>query len=477
MRRTKIIASLGPATDNPQVLQQLFEAGVDIVRLNFSHADHEAMRERVKQIREVASAGNHIIAIMGDLQGPKIRIQRFSQGSIQLSHGDEFCLDASLGETDGNQDAVGIAYKELVDDVKPSDILLLNDGLIELEVSKVEGQKIHTKVIKGGELSDRKGLNRKGGGISASALTDQDKEDIKLAAELDLDYMAVSFVRDAADVNYARSLIREAGSKAGIISKIERTEAVENLIEILDSSDAVMVARGDLGVEIGDAELPVVQKHIIKTARKRDCVVITATQMMESMIYNPVPTRAEVMDVANAVIDGTDAVMLSGETSVGKYPVETVQSMSEVCAGAEKHLNNLRSKSELNHDFNNVDEAIAMAAMYTANHLHVKAIVSLTESGSTARWLSRVSSGLPILALTRHPATTRKVKMYRGVYPVHYDVVHKQSRSILGDALEFLKNTGKVEPGDLVVMTRGDLSGVAGGTNTLKILQVPSFSL
>jgi len=442
MRRTKIVASLGPATDSPEVLAELFKAGVDIVRLNFSHADHDAMRKRVALVRSVAEETQHIVALMGDLQGPKIRVQYFKEGSIQLEEGADFYLDAELGDHDGDIHGVGLAYKELANDVEQGDVLLLNDGLIELHVSHKVGSRIHTKVVKGGTLSDKKGLNRKGGGISAAALTEQDKLDIKLAAELDLDYMAVSFVRDAADVEYARKLIRTAGSKAGVIAKIERTEAVNNLSEIVDASEAVMVARGDLGVEIGDAELPVVQKHIIKTARKQDCVVITATQMMESMIVNPVPTRAEVMDVANAVIDGSDAVMLSGETSVGKYPVATVASMARVCEGAEKHLGTLRTKHAVNHDFSDVDEAIAMAAMFTADFLHVKAIVSLTESGSTARWLSRVSSGIPILAMTRHKATTRKVKLYRGVYPVEYDVKHKQSKSILGDALEFLKQTG-----------------------------------
>lgn len=475
MRRTKIVASLGPATDSPDVLKRLFEAGVDVARMNFSHADHTAMRERVALVRRVAKEGNFIVAIMGDLQGPKIRVQRFRDGKVQLEDGAAFFLDASLGESDGDVNGVGLAYKELVNDVGADDILLLNDGLIELKVTGIEGSRIHTQVVKGGELSDKKGLNRKGGGISASALTEQDKLDIKLAAELDLDYMAVSFVRDAADVEYARGLLKEAGSNAGIVAKIERTEAVENLTEIVETSEAVMVARGDLGVEIGDAELPVVQKHIIKTARKKDCVVITATQMMESMITNPVPTRAEVMDVANAVIDGSDAVMLSGETSVGKYPVETVEAMARVCVGAERHLNTLRSSEKLGRQFKHVDEAIAMAAMFTANNLNVKAIVSLTESGTTALWLSRVSSGIPILALTRHEETTRKVKLYRGVYPVSYDVKHKRSRSILGDALEFVKHTGMVEPGDLVVMTRGDLSGIAGGTNTMKILEVPDF--
>jgi len=409
---------------------------------------------------------------MGDLQGPKIRVQKFKQGSVELTIGEDFFLDSTLDANAGDINGVGITYDGLVDDVVMGDILLLNDGLIELQVSNIDGFRIHTKVITGGTLSDKKGLNKKGGGLSAAALTDQDKLDIKLAAELELDYMAVSFVRDAADVEHARSLLKEAGSNAGIVAKIERTDAVDNLEGILKVSDAAMVARGDLGVETGDAELPVVQKYIIKKARELSCVVITATQMMESMVSNPSPTRAEVMDVANAVIDGSDAVMLSGETAVGKYPVETVTSMANVCVGAEKHMKAIRSKHRLNQDFNRVDEAIAMATMYTANHLHVKAIVSLTESGSTALWLSRISSGIPILALTRHEKTRRKVKMYRGVYPVSYDVVRSESNSVLEDALNYLKKKGRVATGDIVVMTRGDISGITGGTNTMKILRV-----
>jgi len=472
MRRTKIVASLGPATDKAEVLERLFVAGVDVIRLNFSHAGHAETRKRVELVRSVAKAGGHDIALMGDLQGPKIRINKFIDGYIELAKGDKFFLDHTFPDEEGTKEGVGIAYQGLADDVSVGDTLLLNDGLINLLVKNIEGTRIHTEVVLGGTLSNKKGLNLKGGGLSAEALTEQDKKDIVLAAELELDYVAVSFVRDGADVNYARDLLQAAGSEAGIVAKIERTEAVEKLTSILEVSEAVMVARGDLGVEIGDAELPVVQKHIISQARLHNRIVITATQMMESMITNPMPTRAEVMDVANAVIDGSDAVMLSGETAVGKYPVETVESMANVCVGAERHLNTVRSKHRLNEDFTRMDEAIAMAAMYTANHLHVKAIVSLTESGSTALWLSRISSGIPILALTRHEKTRRKVKMYRGVYPIAYDVLKKTSNHVLENALAFLNKLGTVEEGDLVVMTRGDLSGISGGTNTMKILKV-----
>ncbi len=476
MRRTKIVASLGPATDSAEVLERLFVAGVDVIRLNFSHADHAETRKRVELIRKIEKAGGHDVALMGDLQGPKIRINKFVNGFVELAKGSEFFLDHTFPENGGTIEGVGIAYEGLANDVEAGDTLLLNDGMINLIVKNIDGTRINTEVVLGGTLSDKKGLNLKGGGLSAEALTEQDKKDIILAAELELDYVAVSFVRDGADVDYARELLEAAGSKAGIVAKIERTEAVEKLTSILEVSDAVMVARGDLGVEIGDAELPVVQKHIIREARKHNRIVITATQMMESMITNPMPTRAEVMDVANAVIDGSDAVMLSGETAVGKYPVETVESMSNVCEGAERHLNTVRSKHRLNEEFTRIDEAIAMAAMYTANHLNVKAIVALTETGSTALWLSRISTGIPILALTRHDKTRRKVKMYRGVYPVAYDTLKKTSNHMLEDALSFLSKLGSVEPGDLVVMTRGDLSGITGGTNTMKILKVSAKS-
>jgi len=447
---------------------------LDVIRLNFSHAGPVETRKRVELVRKVAKAGGHDIALMGDLQGPKIRINKFVDGFVELAKGDEFFLDHTFPENGGTKQGVGIAYQNLASDVKSGDTLLLNDGMINLLVKNIDGTRINTEVVLGGTLSNKKGLNLKGGGLSADALTDEDKENIILAAELELDYVAVSFVRDGADVTYARDLLESAGSKAGIVSKIERTEAVEKLTSILEVSDAVMVARGDLGVEIGDAELPVVQKHIISQARLHNRIVITATQMMESMITNPMPTRAEVMDVANAVIDGSDAVMLSGETAVGKYPVETVESMSRVCEGAERHLNSLRSKHRLNEDFARIDEAIAMATMYTANHLNVKAIVSLTESGSTSLWLSRISSGIPILALTRHEKTRRKVKMYRGVYPVSYDVLRKEGGHILEDALLFLKEKGLVDTDDVVVMTRGDITGIQGGTNTMKILKVLS---
>jgi pyruvate kinase len=352
--------------------------------------------------------------------------------------------------------------------------LLLNDGQIALEVTAVDGPRIATRVIVGGELSDNKGINKQGGGLSAGALTDKDRIDIKLAAELGVDYLAVSFARDGSDMDEARRLLRSEGGHGQLVAKIERSEAIVNLDRIIQASDAVMVARGDLGVEVGYAELTGLQKHIISATRKRNRAVITATQMMESMIHNPIPTRAEVSDVANAVMDGTDAVMLSGESAVGKYPVKAVQAMSQVILGAEKYES---SHSPIRHRsdgglFEKTDEAIAMAVMYTANHLKVKAIVALTESGSTPLWMSRIRTDIPIYAFTRHEATSRRVMLYRGVYPVTFDITHTDAQAVYSDIFRLMLAKKMVEAGDRIILTKGELSGVSGKTNSMKILEV-----
>ena len=476
-RRTKIVATLGPATDDPKALDKLIEAGVDVVRLNFSHGSAEEHTERAETVRNRARAHGRQVGVLADLQGPKIRIDCFKDGPIELAEGDAFILDATCGKHDGNQERVGIAYKELPQDVKRGDNLLLDDGRMVLWVDEVNGAEIHCKVKVGGKLSDKKGINRQGGGLSAPALTDKDKEDIKTAAALEADYVAISFPRSAADVELARELVVAAGGKCGIIAKIERTEALDVLDEIIMASDAVMVARGDLGVEIGDAALPQVQKDIIKRARSLNRVVITATQMMESMIENQIPTRAEVFDVANAVLDGTDAVMLSAETAMGKYPDLAVSAMDRVCREAEKADVAKRSDHRIDTSFEFVDEAIAMATMYSANHLGVKAIASLTESGSTPLWMSRISSGIPIYALTNHVGTRRKVTLYRGVYPISFDTDTKDHAVVNREAVDELKRRGVVRDGDLVILTKGDLMGVLGGTNAMKIVRVGDETL
>jgi pyruvate kinase len=471
-RRTKIVATLGPATSTAAVLERLIDAGADVLRLNFSHGTRDEQLNLVTEVRAITKKLNKDVALLGDLQGPKIRIDRFRAGSVRLVNGAPFALDANLGTDEGDEHAVGIAYKDLPADVYPGDVLLLADGQIVLSVQAVHGARIECRVEIGGALSNNKGINRQGGGLSAKALTDKDRADIRTAAELGLDYLAVSFPREAADIDEARRLMREAGGAALLVAKIERAEAVKNFDTIAIASDVIMIARGDLGVELGYAELPGVQKDLIKRARDSNRVVITATQMMESMIHSSMPTRAEVSDVANAVMDGTDAVMLSGETAVGEYPVEAVQAMADTCIGAEKHRVTQVSRHRIDVRFRFVDEAIAMASMYVANHLDVRAIVALTESGSTALWMSRIRSGIPIFALTRHEATRRRVKLYRGVYPVPFDVVHTDPTHVVDAIVQEMLERKVVAPGDKVIFTTGELSGVKGGTNTMKIVAV-----
>ncbi|HEY1284388.1 MAG TPA: pyruvate kinase [Steroidobacteraceae bacterium] len=474
MRRTKIVATVGPATDDPHVLEEMIHEGLDVARLNASHGTRDDQRRRLKMLREISQAVDKSVGTLLDLRGPKIRIEGFQSGKVMLEEGKTFLLDTTLDAKAGNLEGVGVAYKNLPKDVTPGDTLLLNDGQIVLGVEAVSTTRITTRVKVGGELSDRKGLNRQGGGISAPALSDQDRDDIRFAAEEGIDYIAVSFARSANDIEQARALARKSGSQARILAKIERQEAVQNLVEITEASDAIMVARGDLGVEMGYAELTGLQKTIIHESRAHNRVVITATQMMESMIHNPMPTRAEVSDVSNAVMDGTDAVMLSAETATGKYPVKAVKAMAQVIEGAEKYqLRHERMRHRVEGQFKSQEEAIAMAVMYTANHMKVRGIVALTESGATPLWMSRIRSDIPIYAFTRHETTRRRVTLYRGVYPVVYDVPDQQSTEQLYHSIfKRLLELSLVERGDLVILTKGELSGIEGGTNSLQILKV-----
>ncbi|HEU5442560.1 MAG TPA: pyruvate kinase, partial [Steroidobacteraceae bacterium] len=436
LRRTKIVATVGPATDDIAVLMDMMRAGLDVVRLNASHGTVEDHRRRLGMVREAARRANKCIGVLLDLGGPKIRIESFRDKRVMLQEGQAFTLDTALDPKAGTDQEVGVAYKDLPKDVASGDTLLLGDGQIILGVERVDGTRINTRVRAGGELSDRKGLNRQGGGISAPAISEKDREDIRFAAEEHVDYLAVSFARDAADIEQARTLVRQAGGDARIVAKVERHEAVANLPGIIEAADVVMVARGDLGVEMGYAELTGLQKTIIHQTRGKNRVVITATQMMESMIQNPVPTRAEVSDVANAVMDGTDAVMLSAETAAGRYPVKAVEAMAQVIEGAEKYqLTHSRTRHRTEAQFKGSEEAIAMAVMYTANHLKVRAIVALTESGATPLWMSRIRSDIPIYAFTRHEPTRRRVTIYRGVYPVIFDVTRASSTGELYGAL------------------------------------------
>ena len=477
IRRTKIIATLGPASESPEMLEKLLRAGADVVRLNFSHGTAEEHRARAERIREISKRLNRHVAILADLQGPKIRVARFKDNKkVNLERGQKFDIDMALPKDAGDETQVGCDYQELARDVKAGDTLLLNDGLIVMSIDAVDGTRIKCTVVVGGVLSNNNGINKQGCGLSAPALTDKDKQDLLTAVDIGADYLAISFPRSREDMEEARELLRQAGSDMRLVAKVERAEAVEKdetLIGIIEASDAIMVARGDLGVEIGDARLPHVQKHMIKLARTYNKVAITATQMMESMINNPVPTRAEVSDVANAVFDGTDAVMLSAETAAGDFPDLAVEAMARVCLEAEKYPRE-RSKHRLHEDFGRIDETIAMSAMYAANHLDgVTAIGALTETGSTPLWMSRISSGMPIFALTSHEKTCRRVTLFRGVYPIYFNEKGIHDHAILNRAIveQFLQR-GLAEPEDRIILTKGDLTGASGGTNAMKIASV-----
>ncbi|MDB5751171.1 MAG: pykA [Ramlibacter sp.] len=473
-RATKIVATLGPASSDPEILERILRAGVNVVRLNFSHGTAEDHIARARLVREVSLAAGREVAIMADLQGPKIRVGKFADGKVMLVPGARFVLDASRTEL-GDPEGVGLDYKELPRDVRPGDTLLLNDGLLVLTVDAVKGDQVRTTVKVGGELSNNKGINKQGGGLTAPALTAKDMEDIRTAMSFQADYVAVSFPKTATDMEMARQLCNVAAAeyrhKPALIAKIERAEAIPNLEAILRASDGIMVARGDLAVEVGNAAVPALQKRMIRMARQLDRVVITATQMMESMITAPVPTRAEVSDVANAVLDGTDAVMLSAETATGRYPVEVVQQMANICAEAEMAEDVKLDADFTGMAFSRIDQSIAMGALFTAHHLGCKAIVALTDSGSTALWMSRHRIHIPIYALTPRLTTQRRMTLYRNVRPLLVDQSVDRDEA-LAEAEAHLKKRGIVAPGDVYAITCGEPMGAPGGTNMLKIVRV-----
>ncbi len=473
-RRTKILATLGPATDPPGVLEDLFRAGVNVVRLNFSHGDPSGQAKRAAAVRLAAQRVGAEVGILADLPGPKIRIERFAEGKVMLKAGDRFDLVASADAPPGDTSQVGVSYLGLPNDVGPGDVLLLDDGLMQLRVERVEGERIVNTVMNDGALSDRKGLNKQGGGLSLGALTERDKELIGIVAQIGVDFIAVSFCRNAQDMHDARRIALEHGCDAALVSKIERTEAIENLTEIVDASDVVMVARGDLGVEIGDAELPGLQKKIIKESLARNRVVITATQMLQSMVDSPIPTRAEVLDVANAVIDGTDAVMLSAETAAGSYPVRAVEAMARICLGAEKQFEMDTDFEKAPRNLERADQAIAMATMFLSEHIGVRAIVAMTESGGTARYLSRFRSSAPIYAFSRHDGARRKMAMMRDVFPIAFDSRGLAPREAARDSMLVLRDRGLLVEGDRVIFTSGDHMERHGATNTMRLLQIGS---
>jgi pyruvate kinase len=470
LRRTKIVATLGPASSDPKILSRMIAAGLDVVRMNFSHGTADEHRKRVELVRELARKARRTVGVLVDLQGPKIRIGRFRDGKINLAVGAKFVLDAECALGDAHQ--VGLDYRNLPNDVQPGDTLLLDDGRVVLGVSSVKGSRITTVVEQGGPLSNNKGINRKGGGLTAPALTEKDMQDIKTAASLKADFLGVSFPRSGNDIRWARDLMHSAGGRALTVAKIERAEAIPALDEILDAADCIMVARGDLAVEVGEAIVPGLQKRMIRSAREKNKLVITATQMMESMITNPIPTRAEVSDVANAVLDGTDAVMLSGETAVGKYPVETVAAMARVCVEAEKEdLLNQQHDRRRRPAPAEVEEAIARATVFTANNLEIKAVASLTQSGKTVLLISRMHTGVPIYAMSSVVETRRRVTLYYGVYPVDFKGTRNRERA-LALAEDELLARGVVQKGDYIVLTIGEPFGKAGGTNTMKVVKV-----
>lgn len=474
-RRTKIVATLGPATDPEGVLPALLEAGVNVCRLNFSHGVADDHRQRAAAIRRHSALLDTSVAILGDLQGPKIRIQRFKNDAVTLSAGQAFELNADRPTGDGDETGVGIDYKELPQYCEAGDTLLLDDGRIRLKVERIENSCVHCTVVWGGVLSSKKGINKLGGGLAAPALTEKDYADMETAAAIGVDYIAVSFPLTAQDIEQARAHMRSLGSDALVVAKIERAETVEDkalLDNIIFASDAVMVARGDLGVEIGDAELIGIQKYLIKRARQLNRCVITATQMMESMIDAPLPTRAEVFDVANAVLDGSDAVMLSAETAAGKYPLKAVEAMSDTCLGAERQPSTRKSDYRIDRNFHRIDEAIAMSTIYAANHLDgVSAVICLTESGSTPLWMSRLSSGLPIYAFSRHARTRQRVALYRGVSAIPFNAQDYPADDVNEAALNELRKRGLIHTGDCVILTKGTMAGKHGGTDSMKILR------
>ncbi len=473
-RATKIVATLGPASSDPEVLERLMRAGVDVVRLNFSHGTAQDHIDRAALVRSTALKVGKPIALMADLQGPKIRVGKFAEGKVMLVAGERFVLDAARTEP-GDIGGVGLDYKELPRDLRPGDTLLLNDGLIKLSVDRVLGEEVHTRVVVGGVLSNNKGINKAGGGLTAPALTAKDMEDIKTAVSFQCEYLAVSFPKNATDMEMARQLAYVAGEatrhKPALIAKIERSEAIPQLEAILRASDGIMVARGDLAVEVGNAAVPALQKRMIRMAREMDKVVITATQMMESMILAPVPTRAEVSDVANAVLDGTDAVMLSAETAAGKYPVETVEQMAQIALEAERAEDISIETDFTNKRFGRIDQSIAMGALFTAHHLGCKAIIALTESGSTALWMSRHNIKVPIYGMTSQVSSERRMTLYRNVQPLLMPKMTDRDQA-LAKAEALLVERGVLRPGDTYAITCGEPMGYPGGTNMLKVCQV-----
>jgi len=468
LRLTKIVATIGPASDQPEILEQLLRAGVDVARLNFSHGSHEEQRARFARIRAAAEAVGKFVSIILDTKGPEVRLGKFADGAVVLKAGQSFILYA--GERLGDAEGVSVSWPHLSADVEVGDTVLIDDGLLELVVTAKHGSDLHCQVVVGGVVSDRKGVNIPGRTLNLPALSEQDIADIKVGVELGVDFIAQSFVRDASDVITLRRLLEELGGDIPIIAKIENREGVVNLDEILKVADGLMVARGDLGVEIPPEEVPLIQKRMITACNRIGKPVITATQMLDSMIRSPRPTRAEASDVANAIFDGTDAVMLSGETANGSYPLAAVQTMARIALHTEQALDNqvTSSRQQVGKKMANITDAISHASVQAAEDLLAAAIITPTASGSTARMVSRYRPKMPIIAYVTEAKVARRLNLSWGVYPVlgpRVDDTDEMIKTAITSSLD----QGLIKNGDLVVITAGVPVGVPGTTNLIKV--------
>ncbi|MER5385040.1 pyruvate kinase [Streptomyces sp. NPDC002688] len=468
MRRAKIVCTLGPATDSYDQIKALVEAGMDVARFNLSHGTHAEHEERYRHVRKASDETGHSVGILADLQGPKIRLGRFTEGPVLLERGDTFTITVEEG-AEGDRQTCGTTYDGLATDVTPGERILVDDGKVCLEVTTVDGPRVHTTVIEGGMVSDHKGLNLPGVAVSVPALSEKDEEDLRWALRTGFDVIALSFVRSGKDIDGVHRIMDEEGRRLPVIAKVEKPQAVDNIDDIVAAFDGIMVARGDLGVEMPLEQVPIVQKRAIKLAKRNAKPVIVATQMLDSMIDNSRPTRAEASDVANAVIDGTDAVMLSGETSVGKYPIETVKTMARIIEAAEEDIlaKGLPPLTERNKP-RTQGGAVARAAAEMGDFLGAKFLVAFTQSGDTVRRLSRYRSPIPLLAFTPTPATRSQLNLTWGVET--FLGPHVDSTDAMVDQVdELLLKYGRCAKGDIVVITAGSPPGVSGSTNLVRV--------
>ena len=468
MRRAKIVCTLGPATSSPRRIRELVYAGMDVARLNMSHGSHADHAEAYRLVREASDASGHGVGIFADLQGPKIRLETFAEGPVTLRRGQEWTI--TTRDVPGDAQICGTTYKGLPGDVKTGDPLLIDDGKVRLRVTSVGETDVVTEVLVGGRVSDHKGINLPGVAVSVPALSDKDEEDLRFALGLSVDFIALSFVRDAADAEDVRRIMDEVGVRVPVIAKIEKPQAVDNLDEIIAAFDGFMVARGDLGVECPLEDVPFLQKRIVEKARLNAKPVIVATQMLESMITSPAPTRAEASDVANAVLDGADAVMLSGETSVGEYPVHTVETMARIITATEQHAlsEDSRTIAEIEWDPHTKGGVIAKAAAEVAERVGAKYVVAFTQSGDSAKRMSRLRGPIPVLAFTPVAQVRSQLAMSWGVETFLTAAV-EHTDEMVRQVDEQLLQIGRVREGELVVIIAGAPPGIPGSTNALRI--------